>query len=143
VYILNNSFIPVSSLNYSNKRELRDKDWDVASILKGGGDKLLRNDNGKFIDVSKEAGIYGSLIGFSLGVTVGDVNDLYPDIYISNDFTKEIIFILIIKMVRFQSKFKVGLHISQSSMGADMADINNDGKADVLLLICFQNKMKG
>jgi hypothetical protein len=69
VYILNNSFIPVSSLNYSNKRELRDKDWDVASILKGGGDKLLRNDNGKFIDVSKEAGIYGSLIGFSLGVT--------------------------------------------------------------------------
>jgi hypothetical protein len=32
--------------------------------LKGGGDKLLRNDNGKFIDVSKEAGIYGSLIGF-------------------------------------------------------------------------------
>jgi hypothetical protein len=26
-------------------------------------------------------------------------------------------------------------------MGADMADINNDGKADVLL-ICFQNKMK-
>jgi hypothetical protein len=34
VYILNNSFIPVSSLNYSNKRELRDKDWDVASILK-------------------------------------------------------------------------------------------------------------
>jgi hypothetical protein len=85
VYILNNSFIPVSSLNYSNKRELRDKDWDVASILKGGGDKLLRNDNGKFIDVSKEAGIYGSLIGFWL--TVGDVNgDLYPDIYISNDF---------------------------------------------------------
>jgi hypothetical protein len=56
--------------------------------------------------------------------------DLYPDIYISNDFTKEIIFILIIKMVRFQSKFKVK-DTSQSSMGADMADINNDGKADM------------
>jgi hypothetical protein len=39
-YILNNSFIPVSSLNYSNKRDLRDKDWDVVDILKGG-DKLL------------------------------------------------------------------------------------------------------
>jgi len=87
VYILNNSFIPVSSLNYSNKRELRDKDWPVNDILKGGGDKLMRNDNGKFVDVSEAAGIYGSLIGFGLGVTVGDVNgDLYPDIYISNDF---------------------------------------------------------
>ena len=86
-YILNNSFIPVSSLNYSNKRNLRDKDWDVADILKGGGDKLLRNDNGKFVDVSEAAGIFGSLIGFGLGVTIGDVNgDLYPDIYISNDF---------------------------------------------------------
>jgi hypothetical protein len=62
--------------------------------LKGGGDKLLRNDNGKFIDVSKEAGIYGSLIGFSLGVTVGDVNgDLYPDIYISNDFLRDYLYI--------------------------------------------------
>jgi hypothetical protein len=37
-----------------------------------GGDKLLRNDNGKFVDVSEAAGIYGSLIGFGLGVTVGD-----------------------------------------------------------------------
>jgi hypothetical protein len=86
---LNNSFIPVSSLNYSNKRELRDK-VGCCFYFKGGGDKLLRNDNGKF-DVSKEAGIYGSLIGFSLGVTVGDVNgDLYPDIYISNDFLRRL-----------------------------------------------------
>jgi hypothetical protein len=55
-----------------------------------GGDKLLRNDNGKFVDVSEAAGIYGSLIGFDLGVTVGDVNgDLYPDIYISNDFLRK------------------------------------------------------
>ena len=86
-YILNNSFIPVSSLGYSNKRELRAKDWDLPDFFKGGGDKLMRNDNGKFIDVSEEAGIFGSLIGFGMGVTVGDVNDdLLPDLYVSNDF---------------------------------------------------------
>jgi enediyne biosynthesis protein E4 len=134
-YILNNSFIPVSSLNYSNKRELRDKDWDVADILKGGGDKLLRNDNGKFVDVSVSAGIYGSLIGFGLGVTVGDVNgDLYPDIYISNDFYERDYLYINNKNGSFSEQIQNwASHISQSSMGADMADINNDGNADVFV----------
>jgi hypothetical protein len=135
VYILNNSFIPVSSLNYSNKREVRDKDWDVASILKGGGDRLLRNDNGKFTDVSKEAGIYGSLIGFGLGVTVGDINgDLYPDIYISNDFYERDYLYINNQDGTFSEQIEGwATHISQSSMGADMADVNNDGKADVFV----------
>ncbi|MEC4003215.1 FG-GAP-like repeat-containing protein [Flavobacterium sp. SUN052] len=132
-YILNNSFIPVSSLNYSNKRELRDKDWDVADILKGGGDILFRNDNGKFKDVSEEAGIYGSLIGFGLGVTVGDVNgDLYPDIYISNDFYERDYLYINNKNGTFTEQIQsYTTHISQSSMGADMADINNDGFPDI------------
>lgn len=132
-YILNNSFIPVSTLNYSNKRDLRDKDWDVADILKGGGDKLMRNDNGKFVDVSESAGIYGSLIGFGLGVTVGDVNgDLYPDLYISNDFYERDYLYINNKNGTFSEQIQTwATHISQSSMGADMADINNDGKADI------------
>ena len=135
VYILNNSFIPVSSLNYSNKRDLRDKDWDVAEILKGGGDKLLRNDNGKFVDVSEKSGIYGSLIGFGLGVTVGDVNgDLYPDIYISNDFYERDYLYINNKNGTFTEQIQGWTsHISQSSMGADMADVNNDGKADIFV----------
>ena len=132
-YILNNSFIPVSSLDYSNKRDLRDKDWDVANILKGGGDKLLRNDNGKFIDVSAAAGIYGSLIGFGLGVTVGDVNgDLYPDLYISNDFYEKDYLYINNQNGTFSEQVEGWTtHISQSSMGADLADVNNDGKADI------------
>jgi enediyne biosynthesis protein E4 len=86
-YILNNSFIPVNTLNYANQRDMRAEDWPVADFLKGGGDKLLQNNNGKFTDVSKKAGIFGSLIGFGLGVAVGDVNgDHWLDIYVSNDF---------------------------------------------------------
>ncbi len=132
-YILNNSFIPVSSLNYSNKRELRDKDWDVPSVLKGGGDRLLRNDNGKFVDVSEKAGIYGSLIGFGLGVTVGDVNgDGWPDIYISNDFYERDYLYINNKNGTFSEQVQGwASHTSQSSMGADMADINNDGLPDI------------
>ena len=47
VYILNNSFIPANTLNYTNKRDLRAKDWKVKPFLKGDGDKLMRNDNGQ------------------------------------------------------------------------------------------------
>ena len=80
-YILNNSNIPVSSLGYAEQRNVRAQDWEgVPDIFKGVGDMLLRNDDGKFIDVSEKSGIYGSLIGFGLGVMVADINqDLYPD----------------------------------------------------------------
>ncbi|MFL1012643.1 VCBS repeat-containing protein [Flavisericum labens] len=135
VYILNNSFIPVNSLNYSNKRELRAQDWDVPSLLKGGGDKLLRNDSGKFVDVSDEAGIFGSLIGFGLGVTVGDINkDSYQDIYVSNDFYERDYLYINNQDGTFTEAIKDWTtHTSQSSMGADMADINNDGNPDVFV----------
>ncbi len=134
-YILNNSFIPISSLNYDNRRDIRDVNWNVASVLKGGGDKLLRNDNGKFKDVSEQAGIYGSLIGFGLGVTVGDINkDSYPDIYVSNDFYEHDYLYINNKDGTFTESIKKWTtHISHSSMGADMADINNDGALDVFV----------
>ena len=134
-YILNNSFIPVNTLNYSNKRELRAKDWPVADFLKGGGSYLLRNDNGKFVDVSEAAGIYGSLISFGLGVTVGDVNgDAYPDIYVSNDFFERDYLYINKQDGTFSEELESYMqHISHSSMGADMADINNDGYPDIFV----------
>ena len=132
-YILNNSFIPVNTLNYANKRDLRAEQWPVADYLKGGGDRLLRNDGGKFVDVSSEANIYGSLIGFGLGVTVGDVNDdQYPDIYVSNDFFERDYLYINQKNGRFSEELEQWMqHTSLASMGADMADINNDGHQDI------------
>jgi hypothetical protein len=133
VYILNNSFLPVNSLGYSNKRNIRSENWDVPEIFRGGGDKLLRNDNGKFVDVSEEAGIYGSLIGFGLGVTIGDINqDLLPDIYISNDFYECDYLYINQGDGTFKESLKSWIaHLSMSSMGADMADINNDGLSEI------------
>ncbi|MCF0043032.1 VCBS repeat-containing protein [Dyadobacter sp. CY399] len=134
-YILNNSFIPVNTLNYANDRNMRAKDWPVKDFLKGGGDKLLRNDNGKFIDVSQEAGIYGSLIGFGLGVTVGDINgDQYPDIYICNDFYEKDYLYINQKDGTFSEELEKRVkHTSLASMGADMADINNDGYPELFV----------
>lgn len=135
VYILNNSFIPVSSLGFENKREVRSEDWNIPDVLKGGGDKLLRNDEGVFIDVSEETGIYGSLIGFGLGVTIGDVNgDLLPDIYVSNDFYERDYLYINQGNGTFKEEIKNYMqHLSLSSMGADMADINNDGLPEIFV----------
>ena len=133
-YILNNSFIPVNTLNYANKRDLRAKDWiDYKEFLRGGGDKLLRNDGGHFTDVSEHAGIYGSLIGFGLGVTVGDVNgDNWPDIYISNDFFERDYLYINQQNGTFKEDLTNRIqHLGLASMGADMADINNDGYPDI------------
>lgn len=135
VYLLNNSFIPVTSLGYNNRRELRDEQWQVEQPLKGGGDRLLRNDNMKFVDVSEEAGIYGSLIGFGLGVTIGDINqDGYVDIYVSNDFYERDYLYINQQDGTFKEEImKYMNHLSHSSMGADMADINNDSKMEVFV----------
>lgn len=135
VYLLNNSFIPVNTLNYSNKRELRAEDWPVRDFLKGGGDKLLQNVEGQFYDVSEKAGIYGSLIGFGLGITIGDVNgDHWPDMYVSNDFFERDYLYINNQDGTFTEDIKNYMsHLSLSSMGADMADINNDGYPEIFV----------
>jgi enediyne biosynthesis protein E4 len=132
-YILNNSFMPVNTLNYSNNRELYAADWPVRDFLKGGGDKLLRNDGGKFVDVTKQAHIFGSLIGFGLGVTVGDVNgDRWPDLYVSNDFYERDYLYINQQDGTFREEIENWVqHLSLASMGADMADINNDGFPEI------------
>lgn len=133
-YILNNSFIPVNTLDYANNRDMRADDWPVKDFLKGGGDKLMKNNNGFFQDVSKDAGIYSSLIGFGLGVTIGDANnDNYPDIYVSNDFYEKDYLYINQKNGTFKEEIEQRMsHISLASMGADMADVNNDGFPEIM-----------
>ncbi|WP_405384424.1 VCBS repeat-containing protein [Maribacter sp. LLG6340-A2] len=135
-YILNNSNIPVSSLGYAEQRNVRAQDWEgVPDIFKGVGDMLLRNDNGKFVDVSEKAGIYGSLIGFGLGVMVTDINqDLYPDLYVSNDFYERDYLYINNQDGTFTEEInKWTNHLSLSAMGIDIADINNDGLSDIFI----------
>ncbi len=127
VYILNNSYQAIGSFNLrKNERPKRDP---------LGGDKLMRNDDGHFTDVSEQAGIYGSVIGFGLGATVGDVNkDGWPDIYVSNDFFERDYLYINNQDGTFKECLTEQMKsISGASMGADLADINNDTWPDIFV----------
>ena len=132
-FMINNSPIPINTLGYSNRRDLPDVEWQVASFLKGGGDHLYRNDNNFFKEVTKESGIHGSLISFGLGVSVGDINlDGYPDIYIANDSYERDYLYINQKDGTFKDEFESCMEQNSfSSMGADICDINNDGYPDI------------
>jgi hypothetical protein len=127
LYLLNNSYQAIGSFNLTkNERPKRD-------VL--GGDKLFENKDGKFFDVSEKAGIYGSVIGFGLGVTIGDLNnDGWQDIYVSNDFFERDYLYINQKDGTFNECLTTSLNsISGASMGADAADINNDGFTDIFV----------
>ena len=132
-FLVNNSPIPVNTLNYANMRNLPDSAAPYADFLKGGGDHLYRNDNGHFTEVTYASGIYGSIISFGLGVSVGDINDDgYPDVYVSNDFFEKDYVYINQRNGTFRDEAELRTqHLSFSSMGSDMADINNDGYQDV------------
>jgi hypothetical protein len=124
LYVINNSPRPVSSFGIQNTRNVRDK---------FGGARLYHNDGGHFSDVSSKAGIFGSEVGFGLGVAVSDVNrDGWPDIYTSNDFfEQDYLYINNHDGTFSESVARAMPYTSYFSMGLDIADINNDGWPDV------------
>jgi len=124
-FVLNNSYRPIESFGYN--RNLRNQRDPV------NGDRLYRNDNGKFVDVSAQAGIYGSEIGFGLGIAAGDMfNTGWDDLYVSNDFFEHDYLYKNQQNGTFKEISNDALgHMSMSSMGSDMADINNDGLLDM------------
>jgi hypothetical protein len=124
LFVINNSPRPVVSFELKNTRTVRDP---------LGGAKLYRNDGGHFTDVSAAAGIFGSEIGLGLGVVVSDVNrDGWPDIYVANDFFERDYLYINKGDGTFTERLEQEMpYISLSSMGLDVADVNNDGWPDI------------
>lgn len=129
LYLLNN---PIRSvINYDqitgDDRKKRDPK---------GGNKLLRNDGDHFTDVSDEAGIYGSKIGFGLAVSISDINrDGWDDIYVSNDYKERDYLYINNHDGTFTESLEDHMReISLSSMGADIGDINNDGYPEIYVV---------
>lgn len=100
------------------------------------GNRLYRNDNGHFTDISSEAGIFGGGINFGLGIAISDINtDGWPDILVSNDFHEQDYLYLNNKNGTFKEICQQAFaHMSRNTMGLDIADFNNDLLPDVITL---------
>ncbi len=128
-------YLVTSSMNVPNKNSVRDRTNDGTMIH---ADRLYRNDGfqvgsklPKFSNVSQEAGIVWD--GFGLGICISDINcDGWPDVYIANDYISDDLLYVNQQNGTFADKAKIYFkHTSYSAMGADMADINNDGLVDL------------
>ncbi|WP_242156929.1 VCBS repeat-containing protein [Aestuariivivens sediminis] len=127
VYLLNHAIHTEESFGKASIRNNRTYE---------SGDKLLRNNNNKFVDVSESAGIFGGANGYGLGLAISDFNqDGYPDIYVSNDFHEDDYYYLNNGDGTFSESLKDYFgHVSKFSMGNDAGDINNDGFTDLVTL---------
>jgi enediyne biosynthesis protein E4 len=125
VYILNHNVKDFKRFDVEAIRFMRD------SLA---GHRLMRNDGGKFQDVSIAAGIKGNPIGFGLGIHVADLNDdQWPDLYISNDYLEEDYLYINNQDGTFRDEIKDRTrHISYFSMGNEIADLNNDMLPDII-----------
>ncbi len=100
------------------------------------GDKFYRQDDGYFVSIAAEAGIYSSALGYGLGVAASDLNqDGWPDLYIGNDFHEDDYLYLNTGRGTFtESLWETTGKTSRSTMGVDIADLNNDGLPDIVAL---------
>ncbi|MBZ5859412.1 VCBS repeat-containing protein [Flavihumibacter profundi] len=100
------------------------------------GNRLYRNDNGHFTDISEQANIDGSGLNFGLSCAISDLNnDGWPDIYVTNDYDERDFLYLNNQNGSFREVLNTAArHISEFSMGSDIADYNNDGKPDIMVL---------
>ncbi|MDN5199919.1 VCBS repeat-containing protein [Fulvivirgaceae bacterium BMA10] len=125
MFLLNHNakLVPITAQNKAKKSN-------------NAGDRLYRNDDGIFNDVTAESGISSSPVGYGLGVSAGDLNqDGWPDLYICNDYLEHDYLYLNNGDGTFSDKIKESTnHISNFSMGSDIADFNNDGLLDIMVL---------
>ncbi len=124
VYLLRNAFVEYSR-NRARPKSVRGESSTTDQLYRNNGDQT-------FTDVSDQAGIL--IEGFGLGVQVCDINeDHWPDIYVSNDFiTNDLLYINNQDGTFTNRAGQYFKHETYNAMGNDVADINNDGLADIV-----------
>lgn len=137
-FIINHSLQLFSAGSKINAELRKQYNPDFAS-------KLYRNDNGKYTDVSRDAGITSNILTAGLGLAVSDINnDGWPDVYVSNDFNEPDYLFINQADGTFREERSARMdQVPLFSMGSDIADYNNDGLTDVIALDMLPEGNKG
>jgi hypothetical protein len=138
-YVINHP----TDLNHANRLVLKygsdGKTYvpDLTPKKEHDSDNFYRNDDGKFVNISKQAGIQN--FGFGLSVSVTDINhDGWPDVYVGNDFVQPDNFFINNKKGGFSDQMSRYMrHNSMSSMGTELVDFDNDTRVDLLTVDMF------
>lgn len=127
MFLLNHNVVKIDNMEFAKHRN----ETDTLA-----GDKLFENNNNHFTDVSKKAGIIQTPLTFGLGICIADINqDGWQDIYVTNDYNEPDYLYINNRDGTFRDDAKNCFrHLSQFSMGVDIADYNNDGRPDVMTL---------
>lgn len=128
--LLNHNPKSMPILNEVSTAEYLKKDDQMQGV------RLFQQSNGVFNDVTTKSGISGSSLTYGLGIGISDLdNDGWVDFYVSNDYTIPDYLYINNKNGTFTNRLKEQLgHTSHFSMGNDIADVNNDGLADIFTL---------
>lgn len=127
-------------LTHNVKRTLRlDEKGTRTELAKDdpmSGFRFYRNDGGRFTDITRTSGISSSSLTYGLGAGISDINkDGWMDMYVGNDYSPPDYLYINNGDGTFTDQLAGQMgHTSNASMGIDVADINNDGWSDIIVL---------
>ena len=140
-------FISTNFMDRRNPSRYIEKLKDGSDINR---DRLYRNDQGSagghpvFMEVTAQAGIIYE--GYSHSALIMDFNrDGWLDIYVANDYVTNDLIYINNHDGTFSNKIaEIFKHQASSTMGSDVADLNNDGRLDIFTteMLPYYNKRK-
>lgn len=127
MFLLNHSVKKIDNMEFARLKN------DVDELA---GAKLYQNDQNHFTDITKKAGLKQNPMTFGLGMAVADINkDGWQDLYVSNDYNEPDYLYINNHDGTFTDQASSYLnHLSQFSMGLNIADFNNDALPDIITL---------
>lgn len=130
LFLLTHNVTTTSYLDVPGMRRQMDEEDPVSGV------RFYRNDDGHFNDVTSQVGISSSSLTYGLGAGISDIDkDGWIDMYVGNDYSPPDYLYMNNGDGTFSDELgsRIG-HTPNASMGVDIADVNNDGWSDIMVL---------